>query len=246
MAILASIKNLIISHKADGRPEDPVPFKDYGDDMRFLEIWAKQPIQQLVAGSNITLTPSSGVATDAKGNGPNPITIAASGGGFVPYASLTGPGESTTPGALTQAGAFTVNAGTANISFNTTSGITSLDANGGTVGTHVNMSIASNAWGVTGTAGGTPYITVNHNQIGLGVETPFPGLKTIDQLLDASVATPTWTIVANGTHTVIEVDAPGFGRLGFFGGGPVLQQAGAGITTVAQLVTVLQNYGLLS
>lgn len=35
-------------------------------------------------------------------------------------------------------------------------------------------------------------------------------------------------------------------RLGFHGATPVAQQAGAGITTVAQLVTVLQNLGLLS
>jgi hypothetical protein len=107
MTLLASIKNLIMSHKSDAKPEDPVTFRSYGDDMRFLEIWAKQPIQQLIAGSNITLTPTSGRATDAEGNGPNPITISASSGSGG-YASLTGPGQTVTPGELTQEGQFVI------------------------------------------------------------------------------------------------------------------------------------------
>ncbi len=53
----------------------------YKRDMQTLEAWARQPIQQLIAGSGITLSPSSGLATDSKGNGPNPITISSSGGG---------------------------------------------------------------------------------------------------------------------------------------------------------------------
>lgn len=53
----------------------------YRKDMQELEIWARQPIQQLIAGSGITLNPASGLATDSKGNGPNAITISASGGG---------------------------------------------------------------------------------------------------------------------------------------------------------------------
>lgn len=53
----------------------------YRKDMQSLEIWARQPIQQLIAGSGITLSPASGLATDAKGRGPNPITITATGGG---------------------------------------------------------------------------------------------------------------------------------------------------------------------
>jgi hypothetical protein len=47
--------------------------------MRKIETWARQPIQQLVAGSGVTL--SNETATDSKGNGPFPITISASGGG---------------------------------------------------------------------------------------------------------------------------------------------------------------------
>ena len=228
---MGKLFRLLIPRKGSAQTED------LDTNWRAIERWA-----QNVGGiQEITSQDGSVTIVDPFG----PVTDLSASGGSGDYKSLTGPGKTVTPGALTQAGAFTVNAGTANISFNTTSGIVALDANGGTIGTHVNMSIASNAWGVTGTAAGTPYITVNHNQVGLGVATAFP-VKSIDELFDASTATPTWTIVANSTHTVIEVDAPGFGRLGFFGAGPAFQQAGAGITTVAQLVTVLQNYGLLS
>jgi len=36
------------------------------------------------------------------------------------------------------------------------------------------------------------------------------------------------------------------GTVGFFGATPVVQQSSTGITTVAQVVTVLQAYGLLT
>jgi len=81
MAILASIRTLIFPNKAAGRPAEPVMYQQYGDDCRTAEIWARQPIQQLIAGSGVTLSPASGLATDSEGNGPNPITISASGGG---------------------------------------------------------------------------------------------------------------------------------------------------------------------
>ena len=68
-------RSLIIPNKYNFSPQR------YKDDMRSLEMWARQPIQQLVAGSGVTLSPASGLATDSKGNGPNPITISASGGG---------------------------------------------------------------------------------------------------------------------------------------------------------------------
>lgn len=53
----------------------------YLRDSQTIEQWARQPIQQLKAGSGITLSPASGLATDKNGNGPNPITISSTGGG---------------------------------------------------------------------------------------------------------------------------------------------------------------------
>jgi hypothetical protein len=86
MAILPSNRNLFIPGKAKkpankaAKPGPSVPHETYQKDMQTLETWAKQPIQQLIAGSGITLTPSSGLASNTTG-GPNPITIAATGGG---------------------------------------------------------------------------------------------------------------------------------------------------------------------
>lgn len=72
MAILPSLRNLLIPNKTKQGA-------DYQTDMQQLEIWARQPIQKLVAGSGITLSPSNGQATDSKGQGPHPITISAPG-----------------------------------------------------------------------------------------------------------------------------------------------------------------------
>lgn len=72
-------RNLIIPSKYGFSPER------YKTDMQTLEQWARQPIQRLIAGSGITLSPASGLATDANGNGPNPITISASGGGGITH-----------------------------------------------------------------------------------------------------------------------------------------------------------------
>lgn len=49
----------------------------YQKDMQTLEIFARQPIQQLIAGVGIVLDPASGLATDSSGNGPHPVTISA-------------------------------------------------------------------------------------------------------------------------------------------------------------------------
>ena len=68
-------KNLFVPRKNDKNAHP-----GYQQDMRDVEIWARQPIQQLIAGSGVTLSPTNGLATDAKGNGPNAVTISASSG----------------------------------------------------------------------------------------------------------------------------------------------------------------------
>lgn len=88
-SIINSVRNLFIPGKATREAHN-----GYQKDMQTLEVWSRQPIQQLVAGSGITLTPASGLATDSKGNGPFAVTIAAAGGGGVtlitsPKASIT-------------------------------------------------------------------------------------------------------------------------------------------------------------
>lgn len=106
--MVGAIRSLFLPGKGAGRPQDYVTYETYAADMRRLEIWARQPIQQLIAGSGVTLVPASGLATDAKGNGPNGITISSTGGGTVFYASLTGPGETNPAGTLVQTGDFVI------------------------------------------------------------------------------------------------------------------------------------------
>lgn len=73
----------------------------YLRDTQTLEQWARQPIQQLIAGSGVTLSPSNGLATHSDGTGPHPITISASGGGGGPTSTLmnifTGPDQADFP-----------------------------------------------------------------------------------------------------------------------------------------------------
>lgn len=72
-----------------------------------IERWANsQVVNQLVAGSGVTIT-NQPISSGTGNIGTGVVTITASGGGG--YASLTGAGETVTPGALTQAGGFTVN-----------------------------------------------------------------------------------------------------------------------------------------
>jgi len=113
MALLANIKQLFVPHKANGNGKDPVTFRDYGDDMRVIETWAKQLVASLGAG--IThITSADGTVTITNPFGPTTDLHVATGGGSA-YASLQGPGQTTTPGNLTQLGGFTVDASSTNV-----------------------------------------------------------------------------------------------------------------------------------
>jgi hypothetical protein len=78
-----------------------------------LLLWANNHVVNgLLAGDNVTLEAVEQTLTpynpmDVPDTGI--VTINATGSGGGGYASLTGPGETTTPGDLTQAGGFTVN-----------------------------------------------------------------------------------------------------------------------------------------
>ena len=123
----------------------------------------------------------------------NVVAYEASTGGTVNYASLSGPGQSASPGALTQNGGFSVTDAT---------------------GESVSIDSTANV-GISSSGGYVAIIGTTHVQIESG------GSGEV--------------FVAQSGDT-----------LAFFGAAGDSQQASAGITTVAQLVTVLKNYGLLS
>ena len=74
----------------------------YGADMRTIETWANN-----VAGTVREITSNDHSVTVTNGSGP--VTDLSASGGSGGYKSLTGPGETTTPGKLTQDGPFIVN-----------------------------------------------------------------------------------------------------------------------------------------
>lgn len=143
MSLISFTKNLFIPRKDKGSP-------DYGTDMRAIERWCNSiPITELVAGSNITLTPSNGQGST--------VEISASGGGGGGYASLTGPGTGNPTGALTQGGPFTINnnltvngiAGTARITL--ASGGAYITGGGANIGLNGNVQITNGSISNDGT-----------------------------------------------------------------------------------------------
>jgi hypothetical protein len=150
------VKNLLIPRKN----QDPVAQPDYGTDTRAIEVWAAQvgkwagTIQEIVAGANVTVT-----------NGDGPVVTIASTATVSAYASLTGPGQTATPGDLTQEGGFTVNAATHNIPLNVTSGLISLLATNGGVQLDAGTGAADlfiTSTGVSiGVGGASPLSTTN-------------------------------------------------------------------------------------
>jgi hypothetical protein len=84
---------------------------------RTIERWANQ----ITLATGITeITSVDGTVTITNPTGPTvDLHVTPGGGGGAPYASLTGPGYTTTPGNLTQAGGFIVNAAANSFQANT-------------------------------------------------------------------------------------------------------------------------------
>jgi hypothetical protein len=137
------------------------------------------------------------------------------GGGTTFYASLTGAGETNPTGQLIQAGDWQWSKNNVAISSQNAVWIDSGSPTFGTVA----------AAGVTKIQGG--YINI---QLGSGT----------GQVLIGSPAVPSAV-----QSVMIHNQADPNERLGFWGHTPAPQQSGAGITTIAQLVSALQAYGLL-
>ena len=138
------------------------------------------------------------------------------------YASLTGAGETTTPGALTQAGPFTVN-GTA------TAGVT--------------MTVPqTTGYGFTVNATGTAGILLEQQVGGSGCEIRMqPGGAGLDIVCPGTISLTAW-----GTNEPIILTSA---KLGFFGGPTSTQQtvtgSRGGNAALASLLTALAGMGLI-
>jgi len=153
--------------------------------------------------------------------GGSPGTWAVVGGAGALYASLTGAGQSASPGKLTQAGAFAVNdhGETDGISFlSTGAGGFSVDSDNAVILTSENEGVTIESLSLS---------NVEIQAANAAVQIASPGVY---------IGSPAGEVsFQNGLG----------GTLGFFGASGHAQISGASITTLAQLVTALQDYGLL-
>lgn len=254
------LNNLLIPRKT----QKPVQQPDYGTDMRAIEQWAMQvakqnPIIELVAGTGITLNPTDGL-------GPT-VEISASGTGG--YASLTGVGETTTPGALSQDGDFSITGaavvdGPFTVDDTTTTGILARSDGPVTVGHGFVAGLfyglqASGSSSVLTAAAGQSQVEVDAVQVEIVANITctftmdttsgfkFVTAANMDIQLGATAFFNVHDILGSSAAKFIPNTSGGVNasEIGFYGVPPVTQQSGAPIATVADVVTALQNLGLL-
>jgi len=260
MALLANLKTLFIPHKANGKGQTPVPFRDYGDDMRVIETWSKKVITQLVAGANIGLDPPDGT-------GPTVTISASGGGGGGVYASLTGPGQSITPGELKQRGWFNIIASRApTAQFPMFSVESTEDAIGVVISVNSTGTAALiSSYQDTGPNATYPsandlYVQTLGALVLSGGPTVSVGTSTSGQvLIDAgtnirlrSTNGGTISLIGAGagtTNIVIHNTSNALTKLGFFGATPIVQPtvtgSRGGNAALASLITQLVNLGLI-
>jgi hypothetical protein len=186
---------------------------------RKLEEWGNS----LPAGiSEITSTDATVTITNPTGPVVN-LSAPGSGGG-VPYASLTGPGFTTTPGDLTQAGGFTVNGAsgdavdlTAGNILLLQGGATSLTSAGITLGAGSNNAITVTGFAVNILQG--PSSASTTSGINLSATGPMAVGSSSNSVLlgvQSYAANPAAVIQLEGGQVLIYGD-----RLSFFDDGPV-------------------------
>jgi hypothetical protein len=249
-SIFTKVKNLFIPNKAMTDIKQP----GYGTDMRAIEQWAMDlmnnvgAIQEIVGAGGVTITDPFG-----------PVVTVTGGGGGTFYASLTGAGETTSPGDLTQAGGLTVNAGGSNISLNTGAGLINATTSAGSI----TLAFAGSA----GIALASNIATIGVNAINTTwtntqIQTEGPvnsfGNNVTETFYNPAANRSRWIIgVDNLLFPVIRVDA--FGGvsvlLGFFGANPIGQPGaitpptgGATVDTQARaaIVSILNLLGQAS
>jgi hypothetical protein len=242
-----TLKNLLIPRKT----QKPVQQPDYGTDMRAIENWVSGDLMgfldDLITYVN-GITPGTG------------------------YVSLTGPGETMSPGALTQEGAFTIN-GTLNVTAE--DGDINLTAESGSVGIEASTDITLEI-NDPGDNGAISLIAILPDSRTAALVLDYLGNLTSEdsilndiQLFGAGnvglVGAVGCGITCNGVDANSSISLDEFGGvtvttgtsgsdgwflvqnqlLGFFSVPPVAQISGSGITTVAELVSALQSYGIL-
>jgi hypothetical protein len=239
-------KTLLLTQK--NSPKRPQP--ETSIDGHTIEAWSQQVITTLVAGSNITLSPSDG-------SGPT-VEITATGSGGSYYASLTGAGETTTPGALTQDGGLTI---TGTSSLGLTVDISTKGGPSAGVLIQDGSAVLFEAYSDSITGNQTIIIgspTGNHVEVVEGNSITLAGDSATDIIIsDGNIQFSVTSYISStdfGYYKFADVDGNVYFQtaissgyepmIGFFGASPVLQPAAP--TTLAQVITGLQNLGLFA
>lgn len=245
MSLVSSLKNLLIPRKSSS---DTV---DLDTDWRAIEIWSKQVVAAIKS-----ITPGGFYASLT---GP---------GETIPTGSLTQTGGFTVNDNTMTGIQLLTNGGGVAIK-DTGGGGMVIDSNGGlqmaTAGSGIQVTDSS-VFGISlsnNVVNGNVDISVGpgaatgismQSSAGGGMQIVTGSAQTLGISLQANGNNPI-TLEAAGTGTItlftshghIKIGAsPTADNVGFFGSSGSTQQSSAGVTTVAQIVTILQNYGLLS
>jgi hypothetical protein len=188
----------------------------YGQDMRTIEQWASGSVRSVVAGTNVSVDD-----TDPQ----NPVVSSTGSGGG--YASLTGPGETTTPGDLTQAGNLIIGSVASPFALETEI-ITSLSNT-------TRIEISRN--GVIGYAQG-----ITGSLVQLGATSQQTLVQGSDVAIQGDGIGSQVNIGVDGLQAFEAVENSGAAQLGFYNHTPVSQAAHP--VTLADVITLLTNLGL--
>lgn len=159
----------------------------------------------------------------------NNLSAPAAGSSF--YTSLTGPGETVTPGDLTQAGGFTVNDNASAMGIN-------LNDTGGGLTPGINFTAGAGSITTSTSAGNIAFNCLGVTNGNFQVSCHFGFINGVTGVrLESAAGTP------------CQIQFTSTGTLGFFAAGPAGRQtvtgSRGGNVALASLLTALANYGLI-
>jgi hypothetical protein len=251
------IRDLFVPRKTNGKAPQP----DYGTDMRAIEQWAKDLNGRVGGIQDITSVDGSVTITNPRGP---VVDLHASGGSGGGYASLTGPGETVSPGALTQNGNFTIGFSGSGFAFGVSGATVTFNLSSGFAVT-ANGAVSFNApagpgftWTCAPFGSGSPNLTFGPSGGGPPIfqltgcqDITMTALRSINISADASGSgngSLTLTAPASTGGTIVGGHNE---RIGFYGfsGGPagvqIITGSRGGNAALANLLAALSSFGLI-
>lgn len=264
---MGKLSTLLIPRKGVKEPSEPVSTADHDTNMRAIEMWA----QNVGSGDIIEITSVDHTVIITNPKGPIvDLSAASSGGG---YLSLTGPGQTSTPGDLTQLGDFTIDGQTS--AGLTVNGDTNLNGSLIVLDTMGNIEITQSGTGLlkilNNNSSGSSGIEIESTDAGIVIIGPASNIEqftngsiqlqaggTVGEIsLTTSVAGASVGMsTASGTASIssgasggVQIQGATGGDLGFFGSSgtarPTITGSRGGNAGLASLLTALDNMNLI-